>query len=179
LGVITLRKNMRIFKIISLLAIIVSGFSYAEITPGPQAKSKGDLGLVIVASDSPKYIKEWVSTPSEHGVTIRRLKRAKPNQLIVSSFLVTGLSADVQGNYSFSVSFYLLGPNGKAVFGQSDYGKGSGKLPDKPVLIMADPALDIVLEQSDPPGEYSIAAKVKDLVNGNVATDTYTIELVK
>jgi hypothetical protein len=106
---------------------------HQALRSGPQAKSKGDLGLVIVASNSPKYIKEWVSTPSEHGVTIKCLKAAKLDRLIVSSFLVTGLSADVQGSYSFSVSFYLLGPNGKPNFGQSNYAKCSGELPDKPV----------------------------------------------
>ena len=30
-------------------------------------------------------------------------------------------------------------PNGKPLFGQQDYAKGAGKLPENPTFIMADP----------------------------------------
>ena len=170
---------MRITRTLSLLLILFSSMAFAEITAGPAAKPQGDLGLVIVASDTPDYIHEWLTTPSQHGVTIKRLKMAKPDQLIVSSFLVTGLSRNEEGRYDFSVSFYVLGPNNKPIFGQRDYAKGSGILPDKPILVMADPALDIVLENTDPEGKYSIVAKVTDLVNGRMADDSYNIVFAK
>lgn len=170
---------MRIFRTLSLLLILFSSVAFAEITAGPAAKPQGDLGLVIVASDSPDYIHEWLTTPSQYGVTIKRLKMAKPDQLIVSSFLVTGLSRNEEGRYDFSVSFYVLGPNNKPIFGQRDYAKGSGILPDKPVLVIADPALDIVLENTDPEGKYSIVAKVTDLASGRVADDSYNIVFTK
>ena len=170
---------MLINKILPLIIMLFFGVAFAEITPGPAAKAQGDLGLVIVASDSPDYIQEWLTTPSQHGVTIKRLIAAKPDQLIVSSFLVTGLSANREGNYNFSVSFYVLDPNNKPIFGQRDYAKGSGKLPNKPVLIMGDPALDLILENTDPAGNYSIVAKVKDLVSGKEADDSYSIMFTK
>jgi hypothetical protein len=145
----------------------------------PSPKPEGDINLIIVASGTPEYISEWLSTPSSHGVTIKRLKKAKPNQLIVSSFLISGVTPDKDGNYSFSVSFYILDPNNKPIFGQRDYAKGKGKVPDNPSFIMADPAMDIILEDTDPAGIYSIVAQVTDLVSGKKSDDTYNIEFIK
>lgn len=162
-----------------LIFVLFWGAANAEIAPGPVAKKAGDLGLVIVASGTPKYIEEWLSTPSSHGVTIKRLKVAKPDQLIVTAFLVTGMSANDDGNYEFSVSFYILDPNEKPIFGQRDYAKGRGELPSKPMLTMADPALDLILEDSDPEGVYTIVAQVVDLVNGKKASDSYSIKFIK
>lgn len=162
-----------------LFIVVWSCSAFAEPMPGPAARKAGDLGLVIVASDTPEYIKEWLTTSSSHGVTIKRLRVAKPDQLIVAAFLVTGMSGDSEGNYEFSVSFYILAPNQKPIFGQRNYAKGKGALPEKPMLTMADPALDIVLENSDQEGVYTIVAQVKDLVTGKKADDSYKIKFIK
>jgi len=172
-------RNALLVTILVFSNIAIAKISPTKITPMPSPNPIGKLGVIIVASDSAKYIKEWLSTPSSHGVTIKRLKVAKPNQLIVSSFLVTGVSPNKLGNYSFSVSFYILGPNGKPIFGQRDYAKGKGKIPKTPTFIMADPAMDIVLEKSDPAGIYTIVAQVKDLVTGKQADNAYKIKFIK
>ena len=164
-----------IFLAIALWSQAVS----AEVSPGPEPKKAGDLGLVVVASGSPDYIKEWLSTPSSHGITIKRLRVVRPEQLIVASFLVSGMSADEGGNYSFAVSMYILGPDGKPIFGDRNYAKSSGKLPEKPTFIMADPALDLVLENGDPEGHYKIVAQVQDLISGAKADGSYVIKLIK
>jgi len=44
---------------------------------------------------------------------------------------------------------------------------------------MADPALDIILEESDPEGDYSIVAQVKDSVSGAKADGLYVVKLIK
>jgi len=162
-----------------LTVVLWTQGAVAEITPGPDPNKAGELALVVVASESPDYIKEWLSTPSTHGVTIKRIRVVKPEQLIIASFLVSGMSADENGNYSFSVSMYILGPDGKPVFGERNYAKGSGKLPEKPTFVMADPALDIILEESDPEGDYSIVAQVKDSVSGAKADGLYVVKLIK
>lgn len=149
--------------------------SSQKIQPMPSARQAGDLGLLIVASDSPKFVEEWVKTPPKHAPRIKRIFSAKPDQLIVSAFLVTGLSANESGQFSFSVSFYVLAPNGKPLFGQRDYARGAGKLPENPTFIMADPALDLVLEKSDPEGVYTIVGQVTDLVTGKKTDNFYKI----
>ncbi len=170
---------IRNFLLISLILFSAATVASIKLSPMPKPNSFGNIGILIVASDSPKYIEEWLNTPSNNGVTIKRLKIAKPNQLIVSSFLVSGVASDRMGNYSFTVSFYILGPNGKTIFGERDYAKGKGKTPTNPSYIMADPAMDLVLEESDPEGTYTIVALVKDLVTGKKADKEYKIEFVK
>ena len=156
-----------------------ASFSYADLTLGPKPNKAGDLGIEIVASKTPDYIKEWISTPPKHQVMINRLKEVGPEQLIVTAFLVTGMSSDSSGNFEFSVSFYLLGPDKKPIFGQGNYAIGEGKHPDKPTFIMADPALDLILEHSDPEGTYTIVAQVTDRMNGKKADSFYEIRYIK
>jgi hypothetical protein len=77
------------------------------------------------------------------------------------------------------VSFYVLDPTGKPIFGVRDYAKGNGKTPKNPSFIMADPALDIILEDSDLPGTYTIVAQVVDKNNQKTADASYQIDFVK
>ena len=161
-----------------ILAIYFTSAANAEVTPGPNPNENGNLGLVIVASHTPEYIKEWLSTPSNHGVTIKRLKIARPEQLIVTSFLVTGFTPDSEGNFLFRVSFALIGPDNKEVFSQKNYAAGKGKVPDKPTFVMADPALDIVLEHSDASGTYTIIGIVEDMVANKKVRSEYKIQFI-
>lgn len=54
--------------IIRILLFLLPFNVCAELTPGPKARSAGDLALLVIASDSLKYIEDWVSTSS--GVSI-------------------------------------------------------------------------------------------------------------
>ena len=162
-----------------IVILLWSSLSFADLSPGPKPNKAGNIGVVIVASHSPKFIKEWLTTPSDHAVTIKRLKSSKPNQLIVTAFLVTGTSPDSNGNCNFSVSYKLIDPNKKIVFGKRNYAGGKLKQPSKPTFTMADPALDIILEPSDPEGVYTIIAQVTDLVSGKKSTNEYKINFVK
>jgi hypothetical protein len=84
---------MRTKQVLYILVIFLwSSIAQAQLLSGLKAKEAGDLGLIIVASETAKYIQDWISTPPESGVTIKRLRTAKPNQLIVTAFLVTGLA---------------------------------------------------------------------------------------
>ena len=171
---------MRFLTSTSLIAaLIFCNASFAELSLGPKPNKAGNIGLVIVASHTPEYIKQWLMTPSHHAVTIKRLKSTKPNQLIVSAFLVTGTTPNSEGNYNFSVSFKLIDPNKKIMFSERDYAKGKSKQPSNPTYIMADPALDIILEPSDPEGVYTIMAQVTDLVSGKKANNEYKINFIK
>ena len=146
---------------------------------GPVPNDVEDLGIIILASDSPSYIKEWLKTPSDHVVTIKRIKQAKPNVTIYYSFLVTGLSSNKDGKCKYEVSYVFKGPNGEIVFDETINTRAEEVLPVEPTFIMADPALDITLEDTDPTGIYVLESKVIDLVSNKKAMKTYEIKLVK
>lgn len=162
-----------------IILLTLSSISNAEIVSGPIPNSAGKIGLEIVASGSPSYIKDWLSIPSSEAVTIKRIKDVYPEQLIVVAFLVSGMTADQVGNYSFSISVKIIEPDGKIIFGLRDYAKGQGRQSSRPTFIMADPALDLVLESSDPVGVYKIVAEVTDLVTMKKSRDSYEIRLHK
>jgi hypothetical protein len=170
--------RLRIFYLI-LVNILLFTLAHAEVTDGPNPNKEGDLGIVIVASHTPDYIKEWVQTPSSHSVTIKRLTATKPNQPITVAFLVTGFTPGADGNFRFNVSFSFIGPDNKEVFGQKNYSRGKGEAPGIPTFVMADPALDIGLEQSDLAGEYKIIGVVEDEVSKKSARSEYKIMFTK
>lgn len=166
----------------SKLALILLFFSFnlhAEKVKGPSPSNAGNLSVDIVASGSPKYIEDWLTNSRSEGVTIKRLKEAKPNQLIVISFLVSGMTPNSSQNYAYSVSMYIERPDGKLLFGKKDYARGTGKSPNVASFVMADPALDLILEHSDPEGVYKVYAKVKDLVSNKTSKASYEINFSK
>ena len=167
------------FSKLVLLLLFLSFNLHAEKVKGPYPSKTGDISVYIVASGSPKYIEDWLTNSRSEGVTINRLKEAKPNQLIVISFLVSGMSANVQGNYSYTVSMYVESPDGELLFGKRDYAKGEDKHFPEPAYVMADPALDLYLEPSDPEGTYKVFAQVKDLVSNKVHENSYEIKFIK
>ncbi|RUO36095.1 hypothetical protein CWE13_09475 [Aliidiomarina shirensis] len=169
--------NKPILLLLSL--IFFWGVANAEEIPGPQARPQGDLDLIIVASESDAYIREWLNTPPEQGVTIKRTRVAKPDQLLVTAFLVTGLTAGDDGRYRYSIDTYILGPDGDPIWGQRNYAGGAGVLPARPMVLMADPALDLILEQSDPEGIYTVVGQVTDLASGSKADSSYEIQFTK
>lgn len=160
------------------MLLFLSNISYAQLKPAFSASPIGELSVTVIASSSAKFIKDWQTPEMLNGVKVQRLKKATSNQLIVSAFLVSGLSPDKENLYKYTVSFSLIAPNGKAILGQKNYAKGSGVLPSYPVIFMADPALDLILEHSDPLGTYTLKATVTDLTNGKKTIGTYTIDLV-
>jgi hypothetical protein len=74
--------------------------------------------------------------------------------------------------------FSLIGPDKKEVFGQRNFAIGKGKAPKNPTFVMADPALDIVLEHSDAPGVYTIIGVVEDIVSNKKVRSEYKIQFI-
>jgi hypothetical protein len=151
----------------------------AVATMRPEPKAAGDLDLLIVAADTPEQTQEWLDGSPERKTGLQILKTAKPDQVINTSFLVTGVSSDSNGDFSVAVSFTLLDPDGKLVLSERRFAKTSGRAPANPAFIMADPVLGIILGESDPAGEYTIIGLVEDLTNNKVVRTSLKIALEK
>ncbi|MDF1578485.1 MAG: AMIN domain-containing protein [Desulfobulbales bacterium] len=145
----------------------------------PQPKAAGDLKLVIATSDSPDHAREWVNAPPDNKTGLTLLKRAKPDQEISISFLVTGLSPDRAGNFSYQTSFTLLDPFGNPKENRRHYAKATVKAPAHPVFILAEPELTLVPDSSDPIGDYRIIGMVEDLTNNKISRASKRITLTR
>jgi len=143
----------------------------------PQPKAAGDLDLVIATSDSPDYVREWLKISADRNMGLELLKSAKADQDITTSFLVTGLTPDSDGNFSYEISFTLLDPSGNLMENHRNYARAAGKAPTYPVFIMAKPELALVLDSSDPVGDYTLIGIVQDLINNKVFRGSMRITL--
>ena len=147
--------------------------------PDPSDKIKlnplkaGNLGLAIMASTKPDFLKEWLTAPPEKVVEIENIKWIKHEETLYVGFFVTGLFYGINSSYDYKVSFYVIGPDGKAKFGQRNYAGGQGKHPEKPSIYLADPALELTFAKDDPDGMYVIVARVEDQTNGKTFKNTY------
>ncbi len=135
----------------------------------------GELGIMIAASDTTDFIKEWLDSPPDQKVTIKKVRWIKPGEVLYTAFLVTGLYYGVNNSFNYQVSFYVIGPDGEVPFGQRNYAGGTGNHPNKPTIYMADPALELTFNPEDPQGIYVIVAKVEDQTNGKTAKNQYEI----
>jgi hypothetical protein len=150
-----------------------------ERKPDFVATPEGDLSLVIVAAKNPEFLKKWFEASVKTGPTLPRERKLNTNETMTYAFIVSGLSANEDRNYSYSISFYVVDPTGKPIGGIRDFAGGTGLLPNKPVLFMADPAFDLTLEAHDPIGKYILVAQVDDKLNGKIAKSNYVIEFIK
>jgi len=162
----------------SLVAIALYFSLVAENGFALDAKKTGDLQLEIAVSPSPKYLHDWISTPSQHGIVIKRLYEAYPDKTVYVAFIATGYTPDSDGKVDLIAHWSLLGPDGKTVLSKQNYATYSYKN-EKPGFVMLDPALDIVLEDSDPAGTYTICGFLEDRIAKTRARRLYFFEFIK
>ncbi|OEU62618.1 MAG: hypothetical protein BA870_04675 [Desulfuromonadales bacterium C00003094] len=136
---------------------------------------------MVVASESDQYLKDWVKPSMANRVIISRVTKVRPEQVAYCGFIITGLtpSPEPKSAIQYSVGFRLIGPSGKVLFQVPDYTRGQLNNPKKPALVMADPALDLVLEATDPAGIYRLEAVATDLVTKERTVGSYELTLVK
>jgi hypothetical protein len=149
------------------------------VTIYPEPRAAGDLNLLIVPADSPEQAREWLNRSPDRNIGMQIMRTAKPEQDINTSFLVTGVSADRDGDFSVEVSFALVDPSGQLVSSKRRFAKTSGRAPTTPAFFIADPELDIILGESDPAGEYTIIGSVEDLTTNKVFRTSRRIKLAK
>jgi len=136
-----------------------------NLTP-MKLNASGDLNVTVFVTDSPKFIKEWVSTPASHSPVIKRIKSAKPEQMVHAGFAVTGFALDNSSKTNFVVGINIQDPSGNVIFEEPNWDVHIAELSSPKGIVMADPVLDFTVEDSDPLGTYIISAMVKDNIGG-------------
>jgi hypothetical protein len=138
----------------------------------------GKLQLIIGVGATPKYLEEWVSTPTSTPARVDRIKEIKPEQTAYIGFFVTGYSLDKNKNVNCAVDVTIYNPKGQVLFSLPQYAKINGSNEENGFLAL-DPALDFTLEASDPEGTYKIEGIITDNISGKTAALTYELKLNK
>jgi hypothetical protein len=162
--------------IAALLAVSVAS------APGTAAelmkpRESGDLVVVVAAADSPDYIREWMETRFEDSPRLERLNETAIGEWLYISFLVTGLTPSAEAAYDFTVGYRLLRPDGSILFDEPAQATNRSKGTARRGWVMSDPALDLLFDETDPPGRYTLEVRVRDNIAGAEATTTHIIHL--
>lgn len=164
------------FALITVAALLISSLKVFAFDPSPT----GQLEVMVAVSASPEYIKEWVASHYNQPITIKTVKEIKQNQMVYASAIVSGFGVTDKGGVDLSGDFILLDPKGKASIEQKDiFHVKVEKGPAPGGFIMLDPALDLMVEESDPEGVYILKAVVRDNVLGKTASGEYKLTYKK
>ena len=168
-------KTKKVALIITA-ALLMSSLKVFAFDPSPAGK----LEVMVAVSASPEYIKEWTASHYNQPITIKTVGEIKQNQVVYASAIVSGFGVTEKGGVDLSGDFILLDPNGKMSLEQKDIfhvKMEKGQAPGG--FIMLDPALDLMVEESDPEGVYILKAVVRDNVLGKAASGEYKLSYKK
>ncbi|MBI3345185.1 MAG: hypothetical protein HY028_10095 [Gammaproteobacteria bacterium] len=161
------------------LVLILIGFVVAmpELAKAIDPNTPGDLAVSVFVAESPDFIREWVTTPSSHGPTIRRIRKARFNQQVHAGFIVTGYTRQEDLRVDFAIDVKVTDPKGKVIFKENNWARHSGKVPSARSFILADPVLDLTIEPTDPAGQYQIEATVHDRTGKKSASGFWELDV--
>jgi len=160
--------------VLTLIGFIIATLELAEaIDPN----APGDLAVSVFVAESPDFIREWMTTPSSHGPTIRRIRKARFNQQVHAGFIVTGYKQQEDLRVDFAIDVKVTDPIGKIIFGKKIWAQHSKKISSERSFILADPVLDLMIESSDPEGKYQIEATVHDRVVRKSASGSWELDV--
>jgi hypothetical protein len=91
-----------------------------------------------------------------------RIHSARRNQLVHAGFIITGYSQDEHDRVNYEVDVTITDPKGKLVMERRPHATSRRQVVGKPGLLLADQILDLMVEEGDPLGRYTIRAVVRD-----------------
>ena len=143
------------------------------------ARAPGDLGAIVFVSGSLAFAREWFTTAFEHRTRLRPLKRVTVDQVFHIAVFVSGYLRDSSGQVDVVAEITVRDPTGKVFLGESMKIGHKGPMGEKPGILLIPDALDVMIEPSDPMGDYNIDATVVDKVSGTTTSATTTVTVVE
>lgn len=168
-------------KIVALVLLLLLAFVGSEVIKKearPVAGAPGELAIFAVISEPSESIQAAIDS-SVGRLDRQNLSVVRPGQPFVISFLLTGLLADVSNEYHYIVDAYILAPGENPIWGKQGYAHGRREARVEREIVLAEPALELVLETDKPAGRYAVFVQVTDKVSGDKAEDNITFIFLK
>lgn len=150
--------HRRSLYLVLMIALAMSPLSAIEPRPA------GELVGYIAVGTSPDFLGQWFQTPPERGPTLPLVKQFAVGDTAYVAFVLTGALPDQRGRADVTVDVRIAKPDGSVLFSQEAYARYDKLATTRPAFVMADPALDVGFDASDPLGEYSLVAIFHDKV---------------
>lgn len=122
-----------------------------------------NLSILVFASADDAFVNNWVTTPYEQPQNILRIKTAKRGQWVYVGFVVSGVQPDRNKEINYEVDVAIVDPNGHKIYSKEAYAKSTGQKSDGNGLILVDPIFRFEADATDPTGNYTFQATVRDL----------------
>ena len=135
----------------------------------------GHLQVLIAVSDSPDYIDQWARTSPGKKVAIPQVQEIDLGQPAYVAFIVTGYTLSEHRTPDLEVDVTILQRDGEVFFEQDSYATVKGGPAPPRGLLMADPTLEMDLQEDDLPGTYAITAVVRDKISGKKAQSGFAL----
>jgi hypothetical protein len=159
---------------------IENAVSSPVLSPSSKEASKpqGQLEAIVAVSDSADFIKEWVGASYSYAPHIKTIREIERNKTFYVAVIASGYGVDKQGKVDLVGNFILSGPDGKMVFEDKNKLKIKIEKGGSPGgFLMFNATFDIVLEDSDSLGTYTIKTVVTDNILNKEVIKEYRIIL--
>ena len=128
--------------------------------PAIDATAPGELSVQVAISDDPQFSQKWIASAPSSEFMISRLNEVYPGQAAYIGFLISGHTARPDDRPDVVVSAIVRTPDGTVLFNMADgcavrYPTGTGG------FVIADPAIEIRFDETDPPSANGSANGVR------------------
>ncbi len=162
-----------------IIILIIGLLSFASNVFALEPNEPGELEAYIVVSDTPDFIDEWMSTPFEKDIHMKRIKEVRYEQMFHIAVLVTGFVVNRNSRTDITADFILENPNRTIQFNEKDMFTHGRKMHNLTGFLMLDPAIDLAFEETDKPGKYTIKVKVTDRELEKTVKEKYIVVLTE
>jgi len=161
------------FRFLLLTTVLLVAVSLAAAV---KPNEPGRLAGYIAVGASPDFLKDWLLPGSPH---VPLVKQFHIGETAYVGFIATGVLPNKSGQASVTVDVRIARPDGSVLFEQTNYATVVGQKCKVAGFVIADPALDLEFDSTDPVGTYSVVAMFHDAVSNKGALCEVRIELIK
>lgn len=136
------------------------------------------LQSIVFLTDNKKFIQDWQQPANKDVPRIVTLKQAALGKPLFIG-MIAYMPASMKGSRTLSVAVRVIAPDGTMIVDLPNYAMLQVEMPEKGGYVLIDPPLDLMLSESDIPGEYHAYVHIEDKLTGAKAYGDYIFSLRK
>ncbi len=148
-----------------------------RVASDDRPNSPGQLAVVLFASETTDIFDDQGGEPGP--LTLPQIRGAAVGETVHVGLFIHGYTVSDRGLVNLVIDMKVLGPEDQPVVEESDWSRYMDKAPEMPSFLFVRNRLDLTLEPHDPEGDYTILARVRDLVSGRDTTGTYSLYVIQ
>lgn len=153
----------------AIALVLIGGATHASaqwqqgerpVADTPERKSvNGFAGHLLVVEDPRAFIEEWQKPETPKITPVSKTKRGV---LLGAFVLFAGCKPDTEGRCNAEVDYVIYKPDGNVYAERKEQPLWKETAPPAPNIQLSRAILGIRMEKEDPPGVYTVKAKVTD-----------------